>query len=141
MNLSFWVVPGFGDKGCVAPGMIAGRFVGLSERLLELWWSLGGWSGLRGWSWGEAVDHGRAWHSWLEEGQVVVVVVDGQRAIEVVVEFDTSLGVAVAQLAWRDLELVAGEGDRVVVGDGAVVLETEVVVSIQGSWPGAIGGV
>ncbi|MDR7454716.1 MAG: hypothetical protein QN137_09615, partial [Armatimonadota bacterium] len=45
--------------------------------------------------------------------ELVALVVDGERAVEALVDLDPRLGVAAAPRTWQDLQVVGGQRDRV----------------------------
>ena len=67
----------------------------------------------------------RAGRRGLKDHQCLAVVTDGQRAVEALLDIHACTGIADALRAGRDLQPFTVERDRVVVGDGALVLETE----------------
>ncbi len=71
-------------------------------------------------------------------GDAGALVEDGERPIEALVNLDGGLRIAAAQRPGQELEVVRGEGDRVVVADDALILEAEDGLRIEPGRPGAI---
>ena len=76
---------------------------------------------------------------WLVDDQDFVLVADGETTIQVLVDVDPCSGIADALGARGNLELLPIEGDGVVAGHSALVLEGEDLFRLQVRWPGAIG--
>jgi hypothetical protein len=74
-------------------------------------------------------------------GEALTAVVDGDRAIEAFMEFDPGLGIAASAGSREDLEEMRRQRDRVVVGDGDLVLEAEDGLRIPPIGPGPKGGI
>src|SRR2546426_2906302 len=74
----------------------------------------------------------------LSHQQVGVMMEEGPGAIEALMDLDPSFGIAAS--IGEDLEDVRPEGDGVVVGDDARVLETEQRLGDEVGGPGAIRG-
>src|SRR2546428_14175587 len=74
----------------------------------------------------------------LSHQQVGVMMEEGPGAIEALMDLDPSFGIATS--IGEDLEDVRPEGDGVVVGDDARVLETEQRLGDEVGGPGAIRG-
>ncbi len=107
--------------------MVGGRLVRLAGHLRE--WALGrcvargGSDGELGWS--EFAHGRRAWVGGLEPGHGQALVADEQVAVEELADLDAAMGVGRATAARSDRETMAVEGDGVVLGDDAFVLEAE----------------
>ena len=67
--------------------------------------------------------------------ETLVLVEDGERAVEEGVDIDPRTGVATAAWAGKDLEEAAGELHGVVVRDGALVLEAADAGEVRGRRP------
>jgi hypothetical protein len=63
----------------------------------------------------------------LEDDQALSLVENRQAAIHEVVQINPGLGVALAPWSGRDLQAIGIEGDSVVIGYDASVLEAELV--------------
>ncbi len=73
-------------------------------------------------------------------GQRPVLIEDGERAIEPLVDVHAGFGVTGPVGIGEDLEGAFLQGDGVVVGDSPPVLEAKDGVGIEAAGPGAIGG-
>src|SRR5438445_422237 len=71
-------------------------------------------------------------------GEESAVVRDSEGAIESMVDFDLGSGVAAAVGPGQNLQAVRAEGDGIVVGDDAQVLEAKDGVGVERGGPGAI---
>jgi hypothetical protein len=76
----------------------------------------------------------------LVDDQDFVLVADGETAIQVLVDVDPCSGITDALGARGDLEPFPVEGDGVVAGDGALMLEGEDLFRLQIGRPGTVGG-
>ena len=74
---------------------------------------------------GELADPDRMLSGGLIDDQAFVLVGDGETAVQVLVDVDPSSGIANALGARGDLESFPVEGDGVVAGHGALMLEGE----------------
>jgi hypothetical protein len=82
--------------------------------------------------WGELAHARRAGKERVEGGQGLILVADGETAFKVMVELDAFAGVGAAIGARGNGQGVTGEGDGVVIGDGALVVEAEDILGEEG---------
>src|SRR3972149_4992415 len=68
------------------------------------------------------------------------LVADQKLAIELLADLDTAVGVGTATGGRGDGQAMAVEGDGVVLGDDALVFETEDAVRLEAGRPGAVAG-
>ena len=71
----------------------------------------------------------------------MILVADGEAAFKVMVELDAFAGVGAAIGARGNGQGVTGEGDGVVIGDGALVVEAEDILGEEGWGPRQVSGI